>query len=519
MPSARRIAVVAVDPTVRARLVASVAALTNDVDEHATLDAIPDGPLALCAVYLTSILGASPRLPAEQRIPSSPLVLVVAQADVAMVSELVQSDERNAGVIVGDPFDAGLLTAMARRIVGPEPSGIEALLAPGTAIHAQTVADYPAKLAYLAAMQAFFDAHAVPRRLREVIEQCVDEMLMNALYDAPLDARGKRLFEGVPPSARMHLRTEQTVAVRHAVDGTRVAVAVRDAFGSLERATVLRFLHKGSFSQAPVDRRAGGAGLGLYLMVHGSSGVTFDIRPGVATEVICVFDLRAPPRLEHFGVTVQPDLPGELPTPPARQLPVGGPSRRVPWIVALAIAGGLGIATVAWLRHTREVEPAAVSTRLETGTVDAAPAVSHVGWVEVRFVSNPPGARIVAAGEGDSVDHSYAPATVLVEPEREQHFVLTMPHHVPAVIEPFTVARGSGPIEKRADLPIGFTLTVESPGSGRATVVGVDRCRDLAVPAECVLAAGEYVVEVRRGTAAVLSRTVRITDRDLAAAF
>ena len=37
-------------------------------------------------------------------------------------------------------------------------------------------------------------AHMVEAGKTATIEQCVDEMLMNALYDAPVDAEGKQLF-------------------------------------------------------------------------------------------------------------------------------------------------------------------------------------------------------------------------------------------------------------------------------------------------------------------------------------
>jgi len=100
---------------------------------------------------------------------------------------------------------------------------------------------------------------------------------------------------------------------------------VRDAFGTLERATVLRFLHKCLHSEQQIDRKAGGAGLGLYLITNSATDVYFNVLPGVATEAVCAFDLEAPKlQLESFGFfTEQIDASGRLVSGPSRRLPAG----------------------------------------------------------------------------------------------------------------------------------------------------------------------------------------------------
>src|SRR5204863_5853976 len=113
------------------------------------------------------------------------------------------------------------------------------------------------------------------RRFLAPIELCVDEMLMNALYDAPVDARGEHIFAGIPASARVKQRTEHSVSVQYACDGRRFAVAVCDAFGTLDRQIVLRHLHKGLHAEQQVDRKIGGAGLGLYLIATSATAVHF----------------------------------------------------------------------------------------------------------------------------------------------------------------------------------------------------------------------------------------------------
>ena len=135
--------------------------------------------------------------------------------------------------------------------------------------------DYDSKLACITAVVSEAETAGVRRKQRDGLALCLDEMLMNALYDAP----------GGAPA--------QEAIVRSAHLGNRFAIAVRDPFGTLTRDTVLRYLHKCLHAVDQIDNKQGGAGLGLYMMVNSASEVYFHVDPGVATEVACVFDLAA----------------------------------------------------------------------------------------------------------------------------------------------------------------------------------------------------------------------------------
>ena len=91
---------------------------------------------------------------------------------------------------------------------------------------------------------------------------------MNALYDAPVDADGKPLFADVPVRERVLMRADEKALVQYGCDGERFAVSVRDAFGTLRKETILQYLDKCLHADPleQIDRKAGGAGLGLYLI-------------------------------------------------------------------------------------------------------------------------------------------------------------------------------------------------------------------------------------------------------------
>jgi hypothetical protein len=350
----RRIIAVSPDQAFGQELATALAAAPGTVDLHRTLDALGPGELeaALCVIHLEGALARAPGELLPRLTGGCPVIAVFPRANLAAVVELMQASDRVAGMMVAEGFDPRQLSAMATRLLTDDLFGLEKVMAPGTPIHARVVGDYQEKSRCMSLVAEFVEQAAVPRHYREPVEQCIDEMLMNALYDAPVDAQGNHIFAGVPTRTRITLRSEQSVVVQYACDGKQLAVSVRDAFGTLGRHTVLRYLHKSLHAQQQVDRKVGGAGLGLYLMVSSSTAVYFHVLPGIATEAVCVFDLAAPQlRLEQFGFFVQRDAAGRVATGPSRRVPAGSRFRiralSVMIVAAVALLGFLTLSRIA----------------------------------------------------------------------------------------------------------------------------------------------------------------------------
>jgi hypothetical protein len=561
--SAARITAISPDRELAQRLATALAAV-GAVDIHATLDArgAGDRSPALWVVQIGDGAGALdalvPRLPGE-----SPVIAVVPRAEVAALVEVMRGSERVVGAVAAAVFDPHQLAAMARRIVADDVLGLDKVMRPGAEIHTRAVAHHADKARCMAQLSERIERLGVPRRYRDPIEQCVDEMVMNALYDAPVDRQGRQLFAGTSVKARVGLRSDHSVVVQYAHDGGRFAVSVRDAFGTLERRTVLAALHKCLHAERPVESRAGGAGLGLYLMLNSSTAVQFCVLPGIATEVICVFDLGAPRlALAELGFLVQIDPAGQRATGPARRRRARPRPSRLIAGAAFALAAVLGTATV--LRgsadrvatveldsqppgavveidgHPIATTPAIV-TSLEPDTARtivfrrtgyrAASVRFHVPapggsdrlvqplersdeLARVRFVSKPPGAEVTRTGQRPGTDRTYTPAELFVDAGQVQRFTLTMPGHVPLVIDPFTPARGAHDLEKGGELVEGATLRIEATLDGRVTVSGAPHCHDVALPVDCALAPGSYAIEYRSPDGSRVDRRVTMTGRD-----
>ncbi len=345
MPTGR-IIIVSPDPGFGQQLVTALKPLTSHVDCYPSL-AAPDSS-DLATADLVVIHGDRMATSGEQlaRLTGEgPVIVVLSRWDLAVVVELLQSSRRLAGVLDAGSVDAGRLAAMATRALAKDRFGLAQLMSEGTQIHTQEVGDYQQKSRCMAQVSRFVEQAGASRSYRESIEQCMDEMLMNALYDAPVDAHGNHIFAEVPTRARIALRSEHTVVVQYGYDGKQFAVSVRDGFGSLDRHTVLRYLHKGLHAEQQVERKAGGAGLGLYLMTNSATAVAFTILPGIATEAVCIFDLAAPKlQLATLACYIQADPAGRIASGPARRLAARPRSRS--WMIATIAAVGTLLAVV-----------------------------------------------------------------------------------------------------------------------------------------------------------------------------
>ena len=330
---APHILVVTTDATLGRVVAASLERASCTVEVRGELAAPAPGERVpdVCVLH-----AGDPRQVRVDRLPACPVLVAVPAIDLATMVDLVYRSERVAGLLRADP---ALLVPAVLQSIGPGLAGPETRLAPGTPIESHTVADFDDKRACQLRLASFVERLGFPRSRREDIDQCIDEMLMNALYDAPIDARGRHVFEGVSARERVRLRTAQSVLVRWGHDGRRLVVAVRDAFGSLARETVARHLDKALHAAEVVDRKAGGAGLGLYLMTNAASGLWFDVVPGVGTEVVCELEVETS-GLERFGWFAH-DPAGRAATRPVRRQLVAR------YRVRRAAAAALGAAVIA----------------------------------------------------------------------------------------------------------------------------------------------------------------------------
>jgi hypothetical protein len=152
-------------------------------------------------------------------------------------------------------------------------------------------------------------------------------------------------------------------------------------------------------------------------------------------------------------------------------------------------------------KETTMIQPLAVSEEL----------------ARVRLVSDPPGAQVVQNGQ--LVPGLITPCELLVEAGKTTHFMLTMPHKIPAMLAPLTPPRGADDIELSGKLVDGTTLHLRANVDARFRVAGAPHCQDVAAPFDCVVAPGQHVVDLIVAQAPRIARTVTVKQKDVEVKF
>lgn len=247
------------------------------------------------------------------------------KAHVAVVTERAKlqdlmgflQDHRVNHTIVGEELDRGTFVTAQKLLTG-DIFGIEKYLPEGTPVHYVRLRDFEGRGKAIDTVLDFAAANKMRRQVRNAIGQVCEELLMNALYDAPVDESGSQVFAEVDPHDRTDLKSPRPVSIRYAATDSQFAVAIRDRFGRLAKNTILAYINKCIHSPTQIDRKTYGAGLGLYLVANAAASYICNVAYGIATEVVCTFDRGAKAPLRLVGVFVHPgqaELLKEGPTP------------------------------------------------------------------------------------------------------------------------------------------------------------------------------------------------------------
>ncbi|HAR41542.1 MAG TPA: hypothetical protein DCS07_02745 [Bdellovibrionales bacterium] len=170
------------------------------------------------------------------------------------------------------------------------PFGLAQLMKPGTKIQKVVVKQSEQKQDAVEAVRSFMVAAKFQSRMATVVANAVDELLMNAIFDAPVDAMGRQMFANLPRNAHIDLIDRSAVEMQVAYDGFYVGVTAIDLFGSLDKLKLLSHMSK-IYTQEEYKVRSSGAGAGIGLATVFRSGGSFFFasEAGSRTEVTVFF--------------------------------------------------------------------------------------------------------------------------------------------------------------------------------------------------------------------------------------
>jgi ActR/RegA family two-component response regulator len=193
------------------------------------------------------------------------------------------------------PDEQNLFVALRRQAAGhapPLPLSVNPYLAQITRVVEASILRSEEREPVVADIVAFAEQmHLHAEKVRR-IEVLAEELILNALYDAPIDAGGKRRYAGTARSTAVVLGPDETVLVRYGCDGRNFAISVTDSFGTLEQEVVIQHLDKlVQPGGVRTIRGPGGAGIGLVMAFNCANQLIFTVSPGKFTEVLAIVDV------------------------------------------------------------------------------------------------------------------------------------------------------------------------------------------------------------------------------------
>ncbi|HSR96001.1 MAG TPA: hypothetical protein VLM79_02970 [Kofleriaceae bacterium] len=182
------------------------------------------------------------------------------------------------------------LTITAQKLIRGDLFGAEKYLLWGTELHTTTLTRASQRSYIVSELGEQVRERGQSERIASMAMLVTDELLSNAVHNAPVDDAGHRYRAELARHGDLSLDGRHRVALRWGCDGRYLAVEVADEFGSLSRETILRALVTSSVKDA-----GGGAGMGIALAYRSCDHLVFNLAPGRRTEVIALIEVRFPP--------------------------------------------------------------------------------------------------------------------------------------------------------------------------------------------------------------------------------
>lgn len=213
--------------------------------------------------------------------------------DLEKVQYLVQSPLFGHFVLrnYGSPKAAGQhYGRIVKATLSDRAFGLSTLLKAGSKIQIVKLKKSSQKQDAVEAVKNYLIAAKFQNRMSTVIANAVDELLMNAIFDAPVDEIGKPLLASVPRTALINLEDQHAVEMHVGFDGEYVAITAVDLYGSLDKVKLMTHISKiYTDEEYKVKTSVAGAGIGLATVFRSGGSLFFVSENKVRTEVTVFF--------------------------------------------------------------------------------------------------------------------------------------------------------------------------------------------------------------------------------------
>jgi anti-sigma regulatory factor (Ser/Thr protein kinase) len=192
-----------------------------------------------------------------------------------------------------EPLEPDELIITAEKLLRQDLFGLQKYLLWGVEPYCLQIQDSRRKQDYIHEVSNYATSLGCNERVVELIETIVDELVTNAIYNAPRTTAGEPKYQKLSRREPVVLEPSETGELQFACDGDYIAIALIDPFGALTQETVVSYLNR-CLVKGPnqISEASGGAGIGLFRVFQSLSKFVINIEPGKKTEVITLIDLR-----------------------------------------------------------------------------------------------------------------------------------------------------------------------------------------------------------------------------------
>ena len=241
------------------------------------------GSLGLLVISARLYPGKYPELARLLRelAPGLELLLISSEDSSPALGQLFADDIRHLAIDSRQGVPSrGCLPAVVSLLIEQRHWEIGSCLKPGTTVYSFQLRSSEDKEPLIAALEAVLtgDGEEIAL-LREKGALLADELLENALYNAPRGSRGDRLFQ---KGERRDLLSRERIVFSFGFDGETLALKLTDNWGSLAPDSVLEYLARNQEEDSVAD---GDGGRGLFIIWRFLDQFHVEVLPGQQTAV------------------------------------------------------------------------------------------------------------------------------------------------------------------------------------------------------------------------------------------
>ena len=168
--------------------------------------------------------------------------------------------------------------------------GLEQLISPEAKIQTIQFKSTSQKQQGVEAVKNYLLSAKFKTRMATVIANAVDELIMNAMFDAAIDEVGRQIYVSTPRDQEIELSGKQAVEMSVGYDKQYVAISAVDLFGSLDKEKLINHISKRYREEEyKVKASVAGAGIGLATVFRSGGSFLFSSEKGERTEVTVFF--------------------------------------------------------------------------------------------------------------------------------------------------------------------------------------------------------------------------------------